>query len=222
MRSVFRAAVCAIILLSLFSGCKKKMLVAPVPAPQEAVAGASVKSGPLIVRTASMELQVDSVADSVTRILSYIGKQGGLIDRKTVSGDREARLDLRLPSESLESTVEGLAAYGKVKSRKMSATEVTGQAIDLEARLKNAVALRDRLRTLLEKAVKVEDILAIERELARLQGDIDSLEGRLKNLKGKIEYASIDLHLKRKWVLGPLGYTAKGLGWFIRKLFVLN
>jgi hypothetical protein len=198
------------------------MLVAPVPAPQEAVAGAIAKSGPLIVQTASMELQVDTVGDSMARILSFIEKQGGFVDKKTVNGDREAWLELRLPSESLGPTVEGLAAFGKVKSRKMSATEVTGQAIDLEARYKNAVALRDQLRVLLEKAAKVEDILSIERELARLQGDIDSLEGRLKNLKGRIEYASIDLHLKRKWVLGPLGYTAKGLGWFIRKLFVLN
>ena len=49
----------------------------------------------------------------------------------------------------------------------------------------------------------VEEILAIEGQLTRVQTEIDSLEGRLKHLLGQVEMASIRLTVKAKRVLGP-------------------
>jgi len=50
--------------------------------------------------------------------------------------------------------------------------------IDLDARLANLVAVRDRLQEHLARSTNVSEVIEVERELARLQGDIDSLSGR--------------------------------------------
>jgi len=176
----------------------------------------------MIIWTASLTLEVNNISDSINEITSIIKGSGGYIENKSISGEESGHLKLRVPSKNITSIVDKIAKLGSEKRRNISSEDVTEQYIDTEARLKNAIALRNRLKDLLDKAKDVKDILAIERELTRIQSDIDSMEGRLKKLKGKIDFASIDLYLEQKTILGPLGYLAKGIGWFIKKLFILK
>ena len=112
--------------------------------------------------------------------------------------------------------------WERKQQRYVASEDVTEKYIDTEARLKNAVALRDRLKALLNQAKDVKDVLEIEKELARVQGDIDSMEGRLKKLKEQVDYAVVDLTLNRRKILGPLGYIVYGVAWVIQKLFVIQ
>ena len=106
--------------------------------------------------------------------------------------------------------------------RRVAGEDVTERYIDIDARLKNKIELRDRLRQLLQKATDVKDVLAIETELNRVQSDIDAMDGKLTLLKNEVAYATIELDLRRERILGPLGYILKGLWWGIEKLFILR
>ena len=176
----------------------------------------------LVIRSASLTLEVSGIGNVVKKIISHIEKQGGGVESKSISGEKDAYLKFRVPSDSLTEVIGSLAGFGREKHRNLSSTDVTGQYIDVEARLQNAVALRDRLRVLLDKATDIKDVLAIERELSRVQGEIDAMEGRIKRLKGTIDFATIELYLENKTVLGPLGFVVKGIGWFVEKMFVLK
>jgi hypothetical protein len=68
---------------------------------------------------------------------------------------------------------------------------VTAEYRDLEVQLQNALAMRARFEKLLEKAVKVEEALSIERELGRITGDIERIKGRLKMLSDLARYSTI-------------------------------
>jgi hypothetical protein len=70
--------------------------------------------------------------------------------------------------------------------------------MDAEVRLKNARAVRDRLQQLLEKANKVEDSLAIEKELTRVGTEIETLEGKLKYLRDRARYSTITVSFQAK------------------------
>ena len=132
-------------------------------------------------------------------------------------------LGLRIPSDKLEQVLGDLEGMGKVKSRSLSSEDVTEKYIDTETRLATKKKLRDRLKELLVKAVDVKDIVAIEKELNRIQADIDSMTARLESLKGKVDYASLSVTLKaerKEQVLGPLGYVLEGAKWCVKKLFV--
>lgn len=65
-------------------------------------------------------------------------------------------------------------------------------------------------------------MLAIEAELARVQGEVDVMEAHLRMLRGRVELADVALDAERPRVLGPLGLLVSGIGWVIEKLFVIR
>ena len=87
----------------------------------------------------------------------------------------------RCSSRSRSSTRSAPSAekLGKVLSESSADDDVTQQHVDLKARLTNAKAEEARLRTFFDQAKSVTDMLAIERELARVRGDIESMTAQL-------------------------------------------
>ena len=217
-----------LLLLLAAGGCsqavsaKRAAPTGVVPAPPAADAGGapvSVEAGRMLVRRAAMDVVADDVAAAAARVQSVLVSSGGYVERGQL-GERSASFTLRVPVKALVATLDSLATLGSVASRTVSAQDVTEEAIDLDARLQSLIATRDRLRKLHDNATTVTEVIAVERELGRVQGEVDSLEGRLKHLRSSAALATIELSLRRKIVLGPLGVVAKALGSVIAKLFV--
>jgi chromosome segregation ATPase len=68
--------------------------------------------------------------------------------------------------------------------------------VDLEARLSNLRAERDRLRTLYERANTTEDVLAVQRELSEVQGEIERLEAQKRSLEQRVAYSTLTVELR--------------------------
>lgn len=185
-------------------------------APPVALAGDTAR---LLVRRAALDVVVDDVSRAAARAEAVLVSSGGYVERER-RADRSASFTLRVPEKSLGATLDSLATLGTVASRRVSAEDVTEQAIDLDARLQSLIATRDRLRKLHETATSVTEVITVERELGRVQGEVDSLEGRLKHLRSSAALAAVELSIRQKIVLGPLGVIAKGLGTLLSKLFV--
>lgn len=181
-----------------------------------------VRSDRMLIWKAYLSIQVWSVSNAVSEAIALAERQGGFVEKKSDRGDESASLTVRVPAKSFNTVLSSLETLGTVTYRNIEGEDVTEQYIDVEARLKNKMVLRDRLKQLLEKATEVKDILSIETELNRVQADIDSMEGRIKSLKGQVEYATVTISLDRKPILGPLGYLFKGLWWGVGKLFVIR
>ena len=131
-------------------------------------------------------------------------------------------LTCRVPATRLDQIMDSIASLGKEERRSVSATDVTEQYADLETRLRNDLALRERLRQLLNRARGVEDVLAIEKELNRIQSEIETMQARFDHLKSDVELSTLSVTLERKRILGPLGYVGYGLWWTLSKLFVIR
>ena len=181
-----------------------------------------VRPDRMLIWKAHLTIQVWNVSNAVSVATTLAERQGGFVEQKSDSGEQSARVALRIPSKRFKSALTSLEMLGTVTSRSIDGEDVTEQYIDVDARLKNKIVLRDRLKQLLDKATAVKDILAIETELNRVQADIDSMEGRIKSLKGQADFATVTLNLERKPILGPLGYLFKGLWWGVGKLFVIR
>jgi len=175
----------------------------------------------MLIWTASLTLEVGNVSNAAAAAVQMTKAAGGYIEREW-SSDHSMSLTLRVPAKTLHATVERLEDLGEVTYRNVSSQDVTAEFVDTDARLKNMVVLRDRLRVLLDKATEVKDILSIETELGRIQGDIESMEARLRSLKGQVDLSEITVTFERKRILGPLGYAVKGIYWAISKLFVIR
>ena len=196
------------------------------PAPLAAPARTELTSGSeeavrLLVRRAAMDVVVDDVAKAAAHAQSILVSSNGYVERGQ-RAERSASFTLRVPEASLDAVLDSLGTLGKVASRTVSAEDVTEQAIDLDARLKDLIASRDRLRQLHEKATSVTEVITVERELARVQGEVDSLEGRLKHLRSAAALAEVQVSIRQKIVLGPLGVVAQAVGNLLAKLFVIR
>lgn len=121
----------------------------------------------------------------------------------SVSGDGEqyayGNLSIRAEPRWLEEFRGGLAAdaqaaNGRVSSESVSTEDLTRNIVDTEARLEAQETLRTRLLALLERPTdEVDDLLAVERELARVQGDIDSARSQLAVMRARVDMSRLDL-----------------------------
>ncbi len=212
----------SLVLIATLSGCASAYRSAPAGALASMPQAESAHQSRMLIWRARLSLEVASVSNAVSHVTDIAKQSGGYVENRSDSGDERASVTLRVPVDSLKPAMASLASIGKVTSRSVSSEDVTDQYVDIDARMKTMVALRDRLRALLEKAQDVKDVLAIEKELGRVQADIDSMQARLKALKGKVDLASIDVSIKRQRILGPLGYLLKGAWWTVEKMFVIQ
>ncbi|MEO1039354.1 MAG: DUF4349 domain-containing protein [Pseudomonadota bacterium] len=84
------------------------------------------------------------------------------------------------------------AADGSVIHDQTRVEDLTTQIVDGEARLRARIALRDRLQTLLEtREADLDDLVAVERELARVQGEIESRESVIAALRQRVQMSQL-------------------------------
>jgi hypothetical protein len=178
--------------------------------------------GRLLIRRASMLLEVENPEHVARRVAAVTASLGGFIEQSRESSGGGVHIKVRVPAETLEDAMDSVATLGHVEKRQISADDVTEQVVDLNARVATRRAIRDRLRALLERAGSISDVITVERELARVQGELDVLERRLEYLRGSSSMAELAVDARRKRILGPLGWVAVGAAWVVEKLFVIR
>jgi len=179
-------------------------------------------SGRAIIRSASIRVSVRDPDFAASQVILLVEGRGGYVEHSRTTRERGASLRIRIPSDQLSDTLDEIAALGNEAQRETTARDVTEQLADLEAAAANNRALRDRLRLLLERAETVEEVLKVEAQLTRLQTEIDRQEGRVKRLRSEVDLSSVSVSLERRRILGPLGFVVKGIGWVVKKLFVIQ
>jgi hypothetical protein len=164
-----------------------------------AEASAQPQTDRLIVKHAQVSLQVDDVRRAETELRAKIAALGGYVVRAESSGDDRAmsvNITFRVPAARFDEALSGAQALAqKVLARTISGDDVTEEYIDLQSRLKNLQATRDRLQSFLDRAAKVEDALAVNNALTDVQGQIEQITGRMQYLRQSAALSSITVAL---------------------------
>lgn len=155
----------------------------------------------MIVRSGRAVVEVDSLEPAVEAVRSLTGDHGGHVsDTNLRLGRRqyrEATLTLKIPADSLDAVVEGLEPVGELQSLDLSGRDVTEEFVDVQARLRNRRQLEERLLELLgTRAGDLEDVLAVERELARVRQEIERYEGRVRYLRSRVSTSTLTVTLR--------------------------
>jgi hypothetical protein len=171
---------------------------APTPAgPPVAAPAASpfAPAGPhdasMLLRSAQLTLAVFEVEKKMEAVQAVATELGGYL---ALRGDRE--LTVRVPRDHFDEALHRIEGVGDVLHRSIAAEDVTDQFVDLELRLKNALAVRARLEKLVETAT-VKDAVEIQKELARVTEEIERFEGKLKLLRDRIAFSTITVTFER-------------------------
>lgn len=154
----------------------------------------------LVIKNASVSIQVDDVAAAEAQLRARAEQLGGYVVGVQTSGSdayMSSVVTFRVPAARFEealSGVEGLAR--KLLARSVSGDDVTEEFVDLESRLRNLEATRDRLLDLLGKATRVEDALQVNQALTDVQGQIEQIQGRMKYLRDSAAFSTITADLQ--------------------------
>jgi len=111
-----------------------------------------------------------------------------------------ARLVIRAEPGWLTTFREGLEADaenagGEVTSSSQSAEDLTRPILDTQARLDAQIQLRERLTGLLDRqGANIEELIRVERELARVNGDIESATAQLRAMRARVSMSIADLN----------------------------
>lgn len=122
---------------------------------------------------------------------SNIGFRGYEYSKNYRYGD----FSIRIPKENLDAFKDEIKTIGNVTQESTDKNDVTKYYRDNESRLKLVSAKEKRLLELLEKAVKIEDIIAIEAELTDTIYEKEMLERDLKSIDERIDYTTLNLNL---------------------------
>jgi hypothetical protein len=189
-------------------GAMGKTVVSQREAPAPASAAVDEWSGAmpfdaasrLIVRTGQASIEVDSLQPSMTELRRLVQRVGGFVaDASVQSGHnqlRSATLQLKVPAARFDDLTEGLAPLGRLQFVNVGAEDVSEEFVDLSARIANGHRLEERLVDLLRtRTGKLQEVLSVERELARIREEIERMEGRLRFLKTSAQLSTLSVNL---------------------------
>lgn len=152
----------------------------------------------MIIRRGQASVQVDSLEPAIDRVGRLAASVGGYLANTSIqSGEREQRnatLEIKVPAERYQGAMDRLAEIGKVVSANSSAQDVGEEFVDVSARVANGRRLEERLVTLLAtRTGKLDEVLSVERELARVREEIERYEGRLRWLRSQTAMSTLTI-----------------------------
>ena len=173
-----------ITIVFMASGCGAKQHI-PSSSQFSRVMNENGVEGRLVVKSGSINVEVEEIPQLDDQIKKIVKLKGGYLTSSSLNSNNKYRAVIRVPTNQLNETISEIASLGKEISRSVDSTDVTEKFVDNEAELLNLIALRGRMRELLEKATSVEEIMQVEQELNRIQTRIDRINGRLKSLRNQ-------------------------------------
>ena len=177
----------------------------------------AVRRNAKLILNADLSLETQDFEKSAADIEKMTAEAGGSIESSGTYGDtgsRSANYTLRVPQEKFEQFYAQLGENMHVVSRSRSSEDVTEQYTDIETRLATLQTKHERLLSLLEKADKMEDIIALENALADCEYEIDSLTGSKRRYDDLVGFSTFYINLRE---VQTLTATADGTG-FVAQL----
>ena len=173
----------------------------------------SVAGERMIVRDGDISLVVDGVVEARDEIAQLAARFDGYVVSSQISGEEEEMrgwISIRVSDDRFEPALAELRKLAmRVKSERTSSRDITEEYVDLQSRLKNAEATEQQYLALLEKAVKVEDVLSIYDSLSRVRNEIELLKGRMQYLERTSSMSLIAVQLEPATTesLVPIGWS---------------
>lgn len=170
------------------------------PDALQRVARDSSATPAMIIRNGTTNIEVDSLDRAVALVRAIVTRAGGFVANTSAQTGRDqvhsSTLELRIPSARFDEVVSGLSPVGRVEGVNISAEDVGEQYVDAAARMANARKLEARLIDLLANSTgKLVEMLAVERELARVREEVERYEGRLRYLRTHAATSSLAVTL---------------------------
>jgi hypothetical protein len=153
------------------------------------------------------------------------------IGNKTSGTYSSGTLVLQVPQRDFAKLVNHVRQIGFATSVVTSTTDVTGQYVDLQARISALQVSRQQYLKIMDRTSSIDGVLAVQHQLDALQSQIEQLQGQMNLLNSETTYGTLTVSLSeaghtpvaprpgsgidRAWHDAIRGFVA-GFEWLIR------
>ncbi|HJW22198.1 MAG TPA: DUF4349 domain-containing protein [Candidatus Limnocylindrales bacterium] len=156
----------------------------------------------LIIKTGTLSLQVAGIDDALAAASTKIAALGGYVSGSDRSGDGDQQVateTYRIPAAQWDAALVALRGLaGKVLAEQTQTQDVTGDVLDLGARITNLQATESALQAIMAKATKITDVLAVQQQLTDVRGQIEQLSTEKKHLEGQAAFSTLTVSYSLK------------------------
>lgn len=136
--------------------------------------------------------QLGSVLQSITNQLGVWQGLVASLNQSTVPGEAPSfDITLRVPAGTFATALGFVHGLGTVTAATTSSQDVTGQYVDLQARIQSLTDTRTQFEQILARAQTIGDILSVEQQISDLQTQIEQLQGQLQVLDNETTYSTL-------------------------------
>jgi len=187
--------------------------------------GAGAALGTKLVHTLEYSLLVSDPQEAVSRIIEQANNLNGYLVESHISAhngeSNYARLVVKVPQDKMHEMSNYLESMGTVQNQSMYTEDVTTEYYDTEARIKVLQKEEERMLSFMDdESATIQDLLAIEREIAQVREKRESLQARMNVLKNQVNYAQFNIHLNSSYdeISAPQGTVSKAKAAFIKSI----
>ena len=179
------------------------------------------RSERMIIKNAELALLVADTDIAIDRLTQVVGDTGGYIISSRMRfkewlgvNYKYASITIGVPAEQFEAALRRLRGIAiRVVDENASGQDVTDEFVDLQSRLGNLEATRDRIRTFLDQAQTVDEALRVNAQLAAVEADIEQVKGRMVYLRDRAAYSTITVQLDPELPSAPEATPAPVQPW---------
>ncbi len=212
-----RSLVFAICLLAMLTGCSgghEANYSVAKPARDEAplsrlVSDDGTDADPLhnadrkIIYTAHLNIVVENFDGIDQTLQSLTGQHEGYVHSSNLDRlrgeQRSGSWTLRIPVSRYDDFLKAINGLGVPVSQTQEADDVTEEFVDLDARIASKEKLEERIVQLLERTEdKIQHVIEVERELARVRQEIEQLKGRLRYLTDRTSMTTVHVDIREE------------------------
>ena len=179
--------------------------------------GAPAIASRRLIKTGELRVVVDEYEPLQAALNDKLAALGGFIADSDLSHNAGrvgyATLVLRVPADRFDELLAWTGSQVEVQGLTVDTADVTERWVDVQARIDNGERTEARLLGLLDTgAARLEDVLAVERELSRVRGEVEAAQGQMRVLKDQVGLATLTLRASVRSAYEPqvaLAYHAR-------------
>ncbi len=149
----------------------------------------------LTVKNGSLQAVLAELTQLAASYGGFVASTQAQYGNTTPSTPPSGTIVLRIPESSFGLAVSQAQRYGRATSVNTTSSDVTGQYINLQARIAAAQASLSQYLNILKQATTIPDILTVQTQIDSIQSNIEQMQGQLNVLDNETTYGTLTVSL---------------------------